>query len=356
MQRTTKKTDDDYTLEDLLAEHQKDIIDVSFTDWIPTGIPQVDLITGGGQPAGKIIELFGPEASGKTTLALLFAKQIIHNANKKVVYIDMEHSINIDWIKKMIGIDIDEENKKNLKDRRFLLAQPDSMEKGLNLAEDVQRVQDNSVGLIVFDSVAAGSPEKELEGSMEDNTIGLQAKLMSQAMRKLKGRLNKNKIQAVFINQERDKINVMFGGKTTTGGHALKYYSQIRIRISRAETLEQNGESYAIISKIETRKNKLYPPFKTHQIQISFDKGLNEFDNILNFAIETEIITRRGSYFYVDKENNINYQGRQNLEKGLMENPEQFELLRNKSYDLVKQILNNNTVNVMGVNDSNEQE
>ena len=356
MQKTVKKSSDDYTLEDLLAEHQKDIIDVSFTDWIPTGIPQVDLVTGGGQPAGKIIEIYGPESSGKTTLALLFAKQVIQNNNQKVVYIDMEHSINIDWANKMIGIDINEENKKNLVERRFLLAQPDSMEEGLNLAEDVQRVQDNSIGLIVFDSVAAGSPEKELEGGMEDNTIGLQAKLMSQAMRKLKGRLNKNKIQAVFINQERDRINVMFGGKTTTGGHALKYYSQIRIRISKTETLEKNGKSYAIISKIETRKNKLYPPFKTHQIQVSFDKGLDEFENILNFAIETGIITRKGSYFYIDVDNNISYQGRQNLEKGLIENPEQFEFVKEKSYELVKQILENNTINVMEVGSPNEQE
>lgn len=345
LQKRAKSASEDYSLEDLLNQHQKDIIEVSFTDWVSTGIPQIDLITGGGQPQGRIVELYGPEASGKTTVALLFAKQIIQKINKKVIYIDMEHSINVNWVEKMLGINLDEENKKKLIDRRFLLAQPDSMEEGLDLAEDVQRVSDGSVGLIVFDSVQAGSPQKELEGNMEDNTIGLQAKLMSQAMRKLKGRLSHNKIQAIFINQERDKIGSMVKGKVTSGGNALKYYSQIRMRISRVETLSNGNINYGILSKIETKKNKLYPPFKTQMFQISFERGIDEVENLVLFSINTGLITRKGSYFYLD--DRIHFQGKEQLENGIRENNEYLDIIRDKAYRVTNEILSQNISNVI---------
>ncbi len=283
---------------------------------IPTGALSLDIALGGvGIPRGRVTELFGPESSGKTTLAL----HIIANAQKAggiAAFIDAEHALDTTWAKKL-GVDVSS----------LLVSQPDTGEQALDIAEML--IASNSVDVIVVDSVAALTPKAELEGEMGDSHMGLQARLMSQAMRKLTGIINKSKTALVFINQIRMKIGVMFGNpETTTGGKALKFYSSVRLDLRRLNTLKDN--TGAIGSRVKARvvKNKIAPPFREAEFDIMFDNGISYEGDLLDLAMAYGIVERSGAW--------INYgsarlgQGRENAKKYLVENPELREEIRTK--------------------------
>jgi recombination protein RecA len=275
---------------------------------IPTGALSLDIALGGvGIPRGRVTELFGPESSGKTTLAL----HIIANAQKAggvAAFIDAEHALDTTWAKRL-GVDVSS----------LLVSQPDTGEQALDIAEML--IASNSVDVIVIDSVAALTPKAELEGEMGDSHMGLQARLMSQAMRKLTGIINKSKTALVFINQIRMKIGVMFGNpETTTGGKALKFYSSVRVDLRRLNTLKDN--TGAIGSRVKARvvKNKIAPPFRETEFDIMFDSGISYEGDLLDLAMASGVVEKSGAW--------INYgsgrlgQGRENAKKYLVDNPE----------------------------------
>jgi len=283
---------------------------------IPTGALSLDIALGGvGIPRGRVTELFGPESSGKTTLAL----HVIASAQKAggiAAFIDAEHALDTTWAKKL-GVDVSS----------LLVSQPDTGEQALDITEML--IASNSVDVIVIDSVAALTPKAELEGDMGDSHMGLQARLMSQAMRKLTGIINKSKTALVFINQIRMKIGVMFGNpETTTGGKALKFYSSVRIDLRRLNTLKDN--TGAIGSRVKARvvKNKIAPPFREAEFDIMFDNGISYEGDLLDLAMAHGIVERSGAW--------INYgsarlgQGRENAKKYLVDNPELCEELKVK--------------------------
>jgi recombination protein RecA len=283
---------------------------------VPTGALSLDIALGGvGVPRGRITELFGPESSGKTTLAL----HVIANAQKAggvAAFIDAEHALDTTWAKKL-GVDVS----------GLLISQPDTGEQALDIAEML--VKSNSVDVIVVDSVAALTPKAEIEGEMGDTHVGLQARLMSQAMRKLTAIIGKSKCALIFINQIRMKIGVMFGNpETTPGGKALKFYSSVRIDLRRITTLKD--AKGAVGSRIRARvvKNKIAPPFREAEFDIMFDSGLSYEGDVIDLALAAEIIERSGAW--------LNYgkmrlgQGRDNAKKYLQENPALTEEIRGK--------------------------
>jgi recombination protein RecA len=283
---------------------------------VPSGALSLDIALGGtGIPRGRITELFGPESSGKTTLAL----HVIANAQKAggiAAFIDAEHALDTTWAKRL-GVDV----------RSLLISQPDTGEQALDIAEML--VASNSVDVIVVDSVAALTPKAEIEGEMGDSHMGLQARLMSQAMRKLTAIISKSKCALIFINQIRMKIGVMFGNpETTPGGKALKFYSSVRIDLRRITTLKDTKE--AIGSRIRARvvKNKIAPPFREAEFDIMFDSGISYEGDVIDLALAAEIMERSGAW--------INYgkmrlgQGRDNAKKYLQENPALTEEIRGK--------------------------
>jgi recombination protein RecA len=283
---------------------------------ISTGALSLDIALGGvGIPRGRVTELFGPESSGKTTLAL----HIIASAQKAggiAAFIDAEHALDTTWAKRL-GVDVSS----------LLVSQPDTGEQALDIAEML--IASNSVDVIVVDSVAALTPKAELEGEMGDSHMGLQARLMSQAMRKLTGIINKSKTALVFINQIRMKIGVMFGNpETTTGGKALKFYSSVRVDLRRLNTLKDT--TGAIGSRVKARvvKNKIAPPFRETEFDIMFDTGISYEGDLLDLAMARGIVERSGAW--------INYgsarlgQGRENAKKYLVDNPELRDEIKNK--------------------------
>ena len=283
---------------------------------ISTGALSLDIALGGvGIPRGRVTELFGPESSGKTTLAL----HIIASAQKAggvAAFIDAEHALDTTWAKKL-GVDVSS----------LLVSQPDTGEQALDITEML--IASNSVDVIVIDSVAALTPRAELEGEMGDSHMGLQARLMSQAMRKLTGIISKSKTALVFINQIRMKIGVMFGNpETTTGGKALKFYCSVRLDLRRLNTLKDN--TGAIGSRVKARvvKNKIAPPFRETEFDIMFDSGISYEGDLLDLAIARGIVERSGAW--------INYggarlgQGRENAKKYLVDNPELREEIKAK--------------------------
>ena len=276
----------------------------------------LDIALGGvGIPRGRVTELFGPESSGKTTLAL----HIIASAQKAggiAAFIDAEHALDTTWAKRL-GVDVSS----------LLVSQPDTGEQALDIAEML--IASNSVDVIVVDSVAALTPKAEIEGEMGDSHMGLQARLMSQAMRKLTGIISKSKTALIFINQIRMKIGVMFGNpETTTGGKALKFYSSVRLDLRRLNTLKDN--TGAIGSRVKARvvKNKIAPPFREAEFDIMFDSGISYEGDLLDLAMARGIVERSGAW--------INYgsgrlgQGRENAKKYLVENPELREEIKAK--------------------------
>ena len=285
-------------------------------DVIPSGSLTLDKALGiGGYPKGRIIEIYGPESSGKTTLTLHAIAQA-QKQGGKAAFIDAEHAIDPVYAKNL-GVDIDE----------LILSQPDSGEQALEIAEML--VRSGVIDLIVIDSVAALVPQVELDGEMGDAAVGLQARLMSKALRKLSGVMNKTNCTVIFINQLREKIGVMYGNpETTTGGRALKFYSSVRVEIRRSEQIKQNGEIIGNKANIKVVKNKVAPPFKTTQVDIIYDKGISRDGEILDLAVEGDIVEKSGAWYAYNGEK-IG-QGRENAKNFLIEHPAIFEEVEEK--------------------------
>lgn len=285
-------------------------------DVIPSGSLTLDKALGiGGYPKGRIIEIYGPESSGKTTLTLHAIAQA-QKQGGKAAFIDAEHAIDPVYAKNL-GVDIDE----------LILSQPDSGEQALEIAEML--VRSGVIDLIVIDSVAALVPQVELDGEMGDAAVGLQARLMSKALRKLSGVMNKTNCTVIFINQLREKIGVMYGNpETTTGGRALKFYASVRVEIRRSEQIKQNGEIVGNKANIKVVKNKVAPPFKTTQLDIIYGKGISRDGEILDLAVEGDIVEKSGAWYAYNGEK-IG-QGRENAKNFLIEHPAIFEEVEEK--------------------------
>lgn len=275
---------------------------------IPTGALSLDIALGiGGVPRGRIIEIFGPESSGKTTLAL----HIVAEAQKtggEAAFIDAEHALDPVYAKKL-GVDID----------NLIVSQPDTGEQALEITESL--IRSGALDVIVVDSVAALVPKAEIDGDMGDSHMGLQARLMSQALRKLAGAINKSKTVLIFINQLREKIGIMFGNpETTTGGRALKFYASVRMDIRKIENIKQDGEVKGSRVRVKVIKNKVAPPFREAEFDIVYGHGISKEGNILDMAVNLDIIEKAGSWFSYNGDR-IG-QGRENVKKYLAENPE----------------------------------
>lgn len=275
---------------------------------VPTGSLSLDVALGvGGVPKGRIIEIYGPESSGKTTVAL----HIVAEVQKRggiAGYIDAEHALDPVYAK-ALGVDID----------NLYISQPDNGEQALEIAETMVRC--GAIDIVIVDSVAALVPKAEIEGEMGDSHVGLQARLMSQALRKLTGITNKSKCTVVFINQLREKIGVTYGNpETTTGGRALKFYASVRIDIRKSDVLKQGTELIGNRVKVKVAKNKVAPPFKTAEFDIIYGQGISKEGDILDLAAEVSIINKSGSW-YSYKETRIG-QGRENAKQFLKEHPD----------------------------------
>ncbi|KGA98528.1 protein RecA [Alkalihalobacillus alcalophilus ATCC 27647 = CGMCC 1.3604] len=273
---------------------------------ISSGSLALDIALGvGGYPRGRIIEVYGPESSGKTTVAL-HAIAEVQRTGGQAAFIDAEHALDPVYAQKL-GVNIDE----------LLLSQPDTGEQALEIAEAL--VRSGAIDIIVIDSVAALVPKAEIEGEMGDSHVGLQARLMSQALRKLSGAVNKSKTIAVFINQVREKIGVMFGNpETTPGGRALKFYSSVRLEVRRAETLKQGNEMVGNKTKIKVVKNKVAPPFKQAEVDIMYGEGISREGSILDIAAELDIVQKSGAWYSYNEERLG--QGRENAKQFFKEN------------------------------------
>ena len=283
---------------------------------IPTGALSLDIALGiGGVPRGRIIEVYGPESSGKTTLAL----HVVAEAQKmggEAAFIDAEHALDPVYAKKL-GVDID----------NLIVSQPDTGEQALEITESL--VRSGALDVIIVDSVAALVPKAEIDGDMGDSHMGLQARLMSQALRKLAGALNKTKTVLIFINQLREKIGVMFGNpETTTGGRALKFYASVRMDIRKIENIKQDGEFKGSRVRVKVVKNKVAPPFREAEFDVVYGEGISKVGNILDMAVNLDIIEKAGSWFSYNGER-IG-QGRENVKKYLKENPDMLEEVEKK--------------------------
>ena len=285
-------------------------------DGIQTGSLSLDIALGGfGIPKGRVLEIFGPESSGKTTLTL----HVIASCQKAggvAAFIDAEHALDPSWAKK-IGVRLDD----------LLVSQPDTGEQALEICELL--VRSNAVDVIVIDSVAALIPRAEIEGEMGDSHVGLQARLMSQALRKLTGAISKSKCTVIFINQIREKIGVMFGNpETTPGGRALKFYSSVRIDVRRTQTIKDGEQSVGARTRARVVKNKMAPPFRDAEFDIMFDRGISYEGDLLDLAVASNVVDKSGAWF--------NYgstrlgQGRENVKTFLFENRDLGEEIRNK--------------------------
>ena len=283
---------------------------------VPTGALSLDIALGiGGVPRGRIIEIFGPESSGKTTLAL----HIIAEAQKlggEAAFIDAEHALDPVYSKNL-GVDVE----------NLIVSQPDTGEQALEIAEAL--IRSGALDIIVVDSVAALVPKAEIDGDMGDSHIGLQARLMSQALRKLAGAVSKSKTVIVFINQLREKVGIMFGNpETTPGGRALKYYSSVRLDIRKIENIKQDGEVIGNRARVKVVKNKVAPPFREAEFDIIYGKGISKSGNILDMAVNLDIIEKSGSWFNYKGERLG--QGRENVKVYLEEHPEVMQEIENK--------------------------
>lgn len=285
---------------------------------IPTGSLPLDIALGiGGVPRGRIVEIYGPESSGKTTIALHVIAEA-QAAGGIVAFIDAEHALDPVYAAK-IGVDVDE----------MLISQPDTGEQALEICDML--VRSGAIDCVVIDSVAALVPRAEIEGEIGDTTVGLQARLMSQALRKLAGSLSKSNTTCIFINQLREKIGVMFGSpETTTGGRALKFYSSVRIDVRKAESMKKDGEFIGNRVRAKVVKNKVAPPFRQAEFDLMFGEGISKEGCILDMGVESGIVKKSGSWFNYDEERLG--QGREAAKKSLRENPD----LRNEIEDKVR--------------------
>lgn len=290
---------------------------------IPTGCLALDIALGvGGVPKGRIVEIYGPESSGKTTVAL----HIVAEAQKSggaAAYIDAEHALDPSYAKKL-GVNTDD----------LIISQPDTGEQGLEIAEAL--VRSNALDVLVVDSVAALVPRAEIEGDMGDSHIGLQARLMSQALRKLTGSINKSKCVVIFINQLREKIGIMFGNpETTTGGRALKFYSSVRLDIRKIDIIKVGEDILGSRTRIKVTKNKVAPPFKLAEFDIMYNEGISKEGALIDIAVKEDIVEKSGAWFsYKDARLG---QGRENSKLYLKENPEialEIENIIREKYNL----------------------
>ncbi len=275
---------------------------------IPTGALALDLALGvGGLPRGRVVEIYGPESSGKSTLAMHVVAEAQRNGGV-CAYIDAEHAMDPAYAAN-IGVDVDE----------LLISQPDTGEQALEIADIL--VRSGSIDVIVVDSVAALTPRAEIEGEMGDSHVGLQARLMSQALRKITGNLNKTGTICVFINQLREKIGVMFGSpETTPGGRALKFYSSVRLDIRRIESLKDGAEVVGNRTRVKVVKNKVAPPFRQAEFDIMYGKGISREGSLLDIAVDNDLVKKSGAWYTYEGEQLG--QGRENVKNFLVENPE----------------------------------
>lgn len=275
---------------------------------IPTGALGLDIALGiGGVPRGRIVEIFGPESSGKTTVALHIIAEA-QKANGEAAFIDAEHALDPVYAKKL-GVDID----------NLIVSQPDTGEQALEIAEAL--VRSGAIDVIVIDSVAALVPKAEIDGEMGDPHVGLQARLMSQALRKLAGVISKSRTTAIFINQLREKVGVMFGNpETTPGGRALKFYASVRLDVRRVESLKQGNEIIGSRTRVKVVKNKIAPPFKEAEFDIIYGEGISREGNILDLGVSLDIVNKSGAWFSYNGQR-IG-QGRENVKQFLKENKE----------------------------------
>lgn len=295
---------------------------------IPTGSLSLDIALGiGGMPRGRVVEIYGPESSGKTTVALHVIAEVQKNGGI-AGFIDAEHALDPVYAKK-IGVDID----------NLYISQPDNGEQALEITETM--VRSGAMDIVVIDSVAALVPKAEIDGEMGDSHVGLQARLMSQALRKLTAVINKTNCVVIFINQLREKVGVMFGNpETTTGGRALKFYSSVRLDVRRVESLKQNGEVIGNHVRVKVVKNKVAPPFREAEFDIMFGQGISRSGDILDLASKYDVIVKSGAWYsYLGEKIG---QGRENAKQYLQDNPEVMKEVEDK----VRAILGVGTENV----------
>lgn len=283
---------------------------------VPTGSLSLDLALGlGGVPKGRIVEIYGPESSGKTTVALHMVAEV-QKAGGIAGFIDAEHALDPNYARN-IGVDIE----------NLYISQPDNGEQALEITETM--VRSGAVDILIVDSVAALVPKAEIDGDMGDAHVGLQARLMSQALRKLTAVISKSNCIVIFINQLREKVGVMFGNpETTTGGRALKFYSSIRMDVRRIETLKQNGEAIGNRTRVRVVKNKIAPPFKEAEFDIMYGEGISRTGDVLDLAANEGVVSKSGAW-YAYEGNKIG-QGRENAKNYLKENPEVFAEIEKK--------------------------
>jgi len=291
-------------------------------DVIPTGTLSLDLALGvGGVPKGRVTEIYGPEASGKTTIC----QHIVAEAQKQggtAAFIDMEHALDPAYAAKT-GVDID----------NLLISQPDTGEQALEIAESL--IRSGAVDVIIIDSVAALVPRAEIEGDMGDSHMGLMARLMSQALRKLSGAIKQTNTCLVFTNQLREKIGVVFGNpETTPGGRALKFYSSIRLDVRRIQSIKSGTDIVGSRTRVRVVKNKVAPPFRTAEFDIMHDEGISRSGDILDLAVETGVVDKRGSYYYYGDDLRI-AQGRENAKDYMKENPDICQEIEDTIRELV---------------------
>ncbi|WP_297813725.1 recombinase RecA [uncultured Finegoldia sp.] len=314
---------------------QKDI------EAIPTGAINLDVALGiGGLPRGRVIEIYGPESSGKTTLAL----HVVAEAQKMggtAAFIDAEHALDAIYARNL-GVDTD----------NLIISQPDTGEQALGICDSL--VRSSAVDIIIIDSVAALVPRAEIEGNMGDSHVGLQARLMSQALRKLTGVISKSNCTVIFINQLREKVGIMFGNpEVTTGGRALKFYSSVRIEIRRGEAIRKGDDIIGNRTKVKIVKNKVAPPFKQVEFDIMYGEGISKIGTILDLATDCNVIKKAGAWYSYNDEKLG--QGRENSKVFLEENPQILQEIIDKTYDYYGFKTNNNDLVEANNEEKNEQ-
>lgn len=293
-----------------LGEAHKTVVEC-----IPTGSLALDLALGGGLPKGRIIEIYGPESSGKTTLAL-HAIAEVQRAGGTAAFIDAEHALDPAYAKRL-GVKVD----------NLLISQPDNGEQALEITETL--VRSSAVDLVVVDSVAALVPRAEIEGDMGDSHMGLQARLMSQALRKLTGVINRSKTTVIFINQIRMKIGIMFGNpETTTGGNALKFYASVRMDIRRTSQIKQGDQVIGNHCRVKVVKNKIAPPFREAEFDIMYNQGISRAGDVLDLAVKYDVVEKSGAWFAYNGDKVG--QGREAAKKYLEDNPKVMEEIAKK--------------------------